>query len=216
MYLVDNANANVIQGNLIGVNAAGTAAIPNGRNGIRFEDSTGAVGDTGSESRNVISGNANEGIFVDDQSSNVGIRNNHIGTNQAGTAAVPNGGSGIRLSGTNHAVIENILSGNGAAGLTLISVQLVDVRSNAIGVDVTGLLPLPNAGAGISVTSANRIEIGDVSTAGRGNTVAFNDGSGVVVSADSDRIGIVDNRILSNGALGIDLLPLRRQCQRSR
>ena len=208
VYLVDNANANVIQANLIGLNAAGTSALPNGQNGIRFEDSTGSVGDTGSESRNVISGNGNEGIFVDNQSSNVGIRNNHIGTNQAGTSAVPNGGSGIRLGGTNHAVIENILSGNGDAGLTLISVQLVDVRSNAIGVNVTGLLPLPNTGAGISVTSANRIAIGDVNTAGRGNTVAFNGGPGVVVSADSDRISVVDNSIHSNGGLGIDLLPL--------
>ena len=208
VYLTDNANGTQVQGNLIGLNAAGTAALANGQNGVRFENARGDVGAAAVPSRNVISGNGSDGIFVDSQSSNIGVRSNFVGTNALGTAAIANGASGLRIQGTNHAVIGNLFSGNAQAGITLTSVQLVDVRSNQIGTDVTALLPIPNGGAGVSISAANRIEIGDIETSGRGNTVAFNVGPGVTVAADTDRVGVVDNSIFGNGGLGIDLLPL--------
>jgi hypothetical protein len=212
IQMTGNASGTEIQGNLIGLNAAGSAAIPNSQNGIQFVDATGTVGGSAATSRNIISGNGQNGILLFG-SSNVGIRGNYIGTNQDGTAGVGNTASGIHvLNGTNHAIggntaaEGNLVSGNGFTAIRFSGSQLVDVRNNLVGTNAAGTGPIPNGSTGIGLDGSNRIEIGDIEQAGRGNTVAFNAGAGIVV-ATSDRIGIVDNRVFSNGGLGIDLFP---------
>lgn len=201
------------QGNLIGLNAGGTAAIANQQNGILFQDGRGSVGTGTAASRNVISGNALSGISVDAQSSNVGIESSYIGTNAAGTAAVPNLLHGIQMSGTNHGIggntapEGNLISGNGQHGISLEQDQLTDIRRNLIGTDLNGTGPIPNGGHGIAVADGNRIAIGGVAQAGLGNTIAFNTGAGINVSGAAERIGMIENAIFSNGGLGIDLAP---------
>src|SRR4029079_6495783 len=93
-----------IQGNLIGTNATGTAAIPNGTTanqqldpaGVLIDTTGVTVGGTSSAARNLISGNHGPGIQLGsnsygsvDSSSNT-IQGNFIGTNAAGTAALAN------------------------------------------------------------------------------------------------------------------------------
>ena len=60
---------NLIEGNYIGTNAAGTGALPNGA-GIAVEGGTGntiggATSVAGTGAGNVISGNANDGLDLD-------------------------------------------------------------------------------------------------------------------------------------------------------
>jgi hypothetical protein len=59
---------NVILGNLIGTNKAGNGSIPNGHNGIRIVDAEeNTVGGVAAGSRNVISGNTQNGISIEGQ-----------------------------------------------------------------------------------------------------------------------------------------------------
>ena len=86
----------------IGVNLAGaafgnsgdgvyvTGASSNNLIGLNPSGASGVVG-------NLISGNAGNGISIHGSSGNVVVAN-RIGTNRAGTSAVPNGGSGIWLT----------------------------------------------------------------------------------------------------------------------
>ena len=86
----------VIAGNYIGINAVGTAALSGLVNlGIQFGNATAgarigtnADGIADIEERNIISGLNGSGIVT--TSGSLVIAGNHIGTNPAGTAAIPN------------------------------------------------------------------------------------------------------------------------------
>jgi len=121
-----------ILGNYIGLNAAGTAALPN-EYGIRIAPNPEINANTvygpcniTIGPNNVISGNNLDGIRVvgtEDapdvrQAQNIVIKGNFIGTNPAGNAAIPNKGNGIMfVSGT----INNTIGGESAADRNVIS-----------------------------------------------------------------------------------------------
>ena len=118
-----------LQGNLIGTNAAGTAAIGNSE-GIVIGSSNNIVGGVASGAGNIISGNSNAGIVIIGGSSNQ-IQGNYIGTNAAGTP-LGNGIEGIRLNASS-----NSIGGTSAGGRNIIAFNglgvLVDSGSgNAI------------------------------------------------------------------------------------
>lgn len=82
---------NLIQGNFIGTNASGLAAIPNdGGITVRFSSGN-TIGGTAPGARNLISGNFSHGIAIVDASSNNVVRGNLIGTDVTGTLPLPNG-----------------------------------------------------------------------------------------------------------------------------
>ena len=125
---------NVIQGNLIGLNADGTAAVPNGFEGVTVqvaEDTE--IGGTAPGAGNDIAGTANDvspgldeppgadgvGILVVDNTPGTVIEDNFIGTDKAGTAAVPNQGSGIELQTAAATITGNVISGNDDGGVTV-------------------------------------------------------------------------------------------------
>ena len=63
--LIVLAAGTLIQGNLVGTDATGSFAIPNGQHGIDTQSGTGmTVGGTSPAARNVISGNAGHGVTV--------------------------------------------------------------------------------------------------------------------------------------------------------
>jgi hypothetical protein len=114
-----------IRGNLIGTNAAGTAALSNSGGGVFIDGvSTGWVVD------NVISGNTG-GISLRGTSANVRIERNLVGRNAAGTAALPNTSVGIRISENPNTTVA-----------TILNVDLVDnvVAHNTCGPDCAGVL----------------------------------------------------------------------------
>src|SRR5262249_14619750 len=57
----------VVQGNFIGTNAAGTAALANSGDGVSLEGTNNVIGGTIAGTRNVISGNAGAGVMIDGQ-----------------------------------------------------------------------------------------------------------------------------------------------------
>jgi hypothetical protein len=143
---------NTIQGNRIGTNAAGTAAIENLFNGINIAGSSGnLVGGTDPGAGNVCSGNVQNGVHVVGRVNfteteltatilSVGntVQGNLCGTNATGTAAIPNGIDGVRLNagatfniiGGTTAAARNVFSSNIAHGVHFDASQPVAVDDN--------------------------------------------------------------------------------------
>src|SRR5256885_8082734 len=117
---------NVIQGNYIGVNAAGTAALGNG-NGLEITSQTNlTIGGSSAGARNVISGNTSAGIDLTGVT-NSSIQGNYIGLDANGQARIANFG-GIAASGNSNLTIGgpgarpgNVVSGNQSIGIALFS-----------------------------------------------------------------------------------------------
>jgi CSLREA domain-containing protein len=82
---------NAVKGNYIGTDAAGAAAVPNTVGVEVYPDShDNIIGGSTEGERNVISGNS-VGVSIFGPSSGIAsIKGNYIGTNAAGTAAIPN------------------------------------------------------------------------------------------------------------------------------
>src|SRR5439155_14990291 len=103
----------LVHGNIIGLDVSGMAAIPNA-GGIFISVSGATIGGTTAAARNVVSGNTGSGINVGVNltssnaliSAGIGavIQGNYVGTNSAGTVAVPNTGSGISSSAANDVI----------------------------------------------------------------------------------------------------------------
>ena len=175
----------MIAGNYIGVNPAGTAAIPNGRMGIFVDGASGdTIGLATAGGGNVISGNVSYGIQVGGITpSNNLIQNNLIGTDSTGTGSISNGNDGIYLNTTTGNVIggttpaaRNIISGNTRAPNTSDGVWISGGSSNTIvgnyiGIDSTGSAILGNENDGINIASSTNNTIGGT-VAGAGNVIS--------------------------------------------
>jgi len=209
---------NVVQGNLIGTNAAGTAALPND-NGVFIRDArSNTIGGTNPRARNVISGNIASGVGIADAAADNVVLGNFIGTDVSGTAALGNGAQGVQIRASNNRVggtdegARNVISGNAASGIEIVRLETpvanVTVQGNFVGLDATGTAAIGNNDAGIQIVSAAKCTIGG-SAAGAGNVVAFNRKSGVAVRDTGDSSAkanvISRNSIHSNGGLGIEL-----------
>ena len=111
----------MIQGNYIGTNAAGTAALGNQANGISLGGGRGdTIGGTIAGAGNLISGNGMVGIGIGSVTrltthSHV-VKGNFIGTDATGTAPLGNGGDGIFLRGLNPPTVANTIGGMAAGG----------------------------------------------------------------------------------------------------
>ncbi len=184
---INAADGNTVEGNLIGTDAAGTAAVANGDDGITvIATSTGnTIGGDTAEQRNVISGNTRSGISIDGATGNTALRN-FIGLNAAGSGAVPNGRRGVAL--TNNANSNtiggggfdgNIISGNTQDGVYVSNASNNDIIGNFIGTDSSGSASVPNQSSGILLQfSANNNFIGGTG-AGEGNLISGNASAGV-------------------------------------
>ncbi len=143
VWITGTASTNTkLQGNLIGTNAAGSAAMPN-TTGVYLSAATSGntIGGAETGARNVISGNRQHGVYIADAGTGGNtVRGNYIGTNAAGTAAVPNFMYGV---GMTSGAANNIIGGGQAGEGNLIS-------GNRIGI----LIPAAAAARSRATTSA--------------------------------------------------------------
>ncbi|MEK7328157.1 MAG: SdrD B-like domain-containing protein [Chloroflexota bacterium] len=97
--LLDTNGNNVVQGNYIGTNVAGTGDLGNLNNGILIQDSANnTIGGTTAAQRNLISGNDGDGIRITGPTSDGNtVQGNYIGTDESGALDVGNSGDGIRI-----------------------------------------------------------------------------------------------------------------------
>ena len=87
-------NGNVVKGNYIGTDATGTAALAGQASGVHIKGfaSQNSVGGSSPGEGNIISGNSDAGVAMFGGGTNGNtVKGNFIGTNAAGSAALPNG-----------------------------------------------------------------------------------------------------------------------------
>jgi Calx-beta domain/Beta-propeller repeat/Carboxypeptidase regulatory-like domain len=204
---LNGVDSNVIQSNYIGLAADGTTAKPNNRGILLNNSSSNQIGGTTAAARNVISGNQfGSGIEINGNS-NV-IQGNFIGTNAAGTAGIPNSGSGVVIF--NATSINNIIGGTAAGSRNVISGNQTGIstsgnnttiQGNLIGTDVTGTIKVPNS-SGIQAIGEN-ILIGGL-TAGSRNVISGSLGDGVVIRGAGSKMqgNFVGTDITGTLALG--------------
>ena len=222
IFIADAASTGSrIEGNFIGTNLGGSAAIGGYEDGVHILRSGGHfVGGSAAGAGNVISGNSDDGIHIVDLSGGPAagntVRGNRIGTDAAGTAALPNGDDGIYHENAKDTVIGgtsagagNVISGNLGDGVEAFgaSCKGLVIQGNRVGTDGAGSLDVGNGGYGLRLVEGEENLIGGT-PAGAGNTFAFNgeDGVGIATAgpfADENRIS--RNSFFGNGGLAIDL-----------
>jgi parallel beta-helix repeat protein len=172
-------NSNTVAGNYVGVDANGTAVLPNAH-GIYIGASaqsntigTDSDGTSDTLERNIVSGNSLFGVYVTGSlTSNNTVAGNYIGTDANGAAALANtngvyvgGNAQLNTIGTNgddtrDSTERNIISGNSSYGVYLAGTGSTDnhVAGNYIGTDVNGTAALANdTGVYLAATQSNTV-----------------------------------------------------------
>jgi hypothetical protein len=204
-----------ISGNYIGLNAAGTAALANGIDGILLNTSSGFLigssDETAIDNPNVISGNIGDGIEISSGASHVKISENYIGTNAAGTGAVANGVHGIYLNSSGSTTIgistsanvTNVISGNSNDAINVSSVGgEIGIYSSYLGVDATGGVALANSNNAITVNgNMDSVTIGNSLDAGT-NVLSSNAGNGLLIQGSGSAGVYVQGNIIGLDSTG--------------
>jgi hypothetical protein len=205
-------SGNVIAGNFLGTNAAGTAAAAN-HMGVTVQGPNNTIGGTAPADRNVVAGNTQAGIILTDSGNNTLIQGNLIGTGSDGTTAIPNttgidsgdilGPTTGTTIGGRTAAARNVIANSVQYGVSFRNAapNVALIEGNFIGLDVTGGAA-GNGIAGIAAAAVTSLTVGGTA-AGAGNTIAFNLRG---ISGSRSAFTILSNSIYSNRQLGIDLL----------
>jgi hypothetical protein len=214
------AAANRIEGNFIGADKLGLAALPN-HSGVVIEDAPGnTIGGMEAGARNLISGNRIVGVIIRGSGARGNsVRANFIGTDSSGTARLGNGNEGVVIENASDNLIGgltgsvgNVISANGSgsldSGITILATggeaRGNRIEGNRIGTDLSGSVNLGNVGSGVFlVTLPGSGQVRGNSTVS--NTIAFNTRAGVAVWNQATENRISQNAIRSSGGLGIDL-----------
>jgi titin len=185
IYLT-NTTGNVISGNYLGVNVAGTTAIPNQKSGIALYGGTqNIIGGTVAGAGNVLSGNVNYGVDIRNPVATGNfVQGNLIGLGAGGTNAIPNTFGGVLLAagaqsntiGGTIAGARNLISGNTTAGVFFTDVNTSNnlVEGNYVGTDLTGTNAIPNTLAGIYMPYGTPGNVIGGTVAGARNVISGN------------------------------------------
>jgi hypothetical protein len=237
------ANGNIFTGNFIGTNATGTAALGNGGVGLYVAGGAqntriGTDGDgiNDAAERNIISGNSYQGIAIQGASSGPNttgtiVAGNYIGTNAAGSAALPNGNNGVYILGgaqntrigTNGPDVDaaaegNLISGNTYQGIAVQGTSSgpnttgTIVAGNYIGTNAAGAAALPNGNDGVFVYGgAQNTRIGvngsDTGAAAERNLISGNTFQGVALSDAGTDSNVVAGNLIGTTITGTSALP---------
>jgi len=216
---------NTIQGNNIGLDITGSAALSNGYHGVIVElgASGTVIGGSSADTRNVISANNGSGVVIRDTNTiNNILTGNFIGTDRTGTVGMGNTGVGIEINqGAADNTIGgsvstgNVISGNGFHGIHIsgAGTNNIDVAGNLIGTNQDGTQAISNGANGVMIGNlAQDIVIGG-DTAVERNIVSGNTLSGVSVESASsvlvqgNYIGtdITGSTTIANSVFGVDI-----------
>ena len=212
LILANSSNA-LVQGNYIGTNALGTAALGN-TVGVMLDGATTAtIGGTVAGARNVISGNTQGGIIIMGAGATGNlVQGNYIGTNALGTATLGNTGSGVSVSnvasntiGGTIAGAGNVISGNRGDGVTVTGTNSTGtlVAGNLIGTNAAGTASISNTFNGVVLNGSVNVTIGGTTTASR-NIISGNGQNGVniVASGTGGTGNVVQGNYIGTNAPG--------------
>jgi hypothetical protein len=215
----DHANL-LVQGNFIGTNRSGNAAIGNGAEGVLIEGQSPigynefTLGGATPGQGNVISGNAASGVRV--VGGNGHIVANHIGTDLSGARALPNGASagathrdGITAESSNLTIggfdpaEGNVISSNAGSGVSVSGGGGAWIYSNLVGTDVTGEIDLGNGGDGVRVTGGVASLYNNIVSGNAGDGVHLEQGG--TLAGNKIGTNAAGSKALGNGGDGLDM-----------
>lgn len=194
-------SSNVIQGNFIGTNAAGTVAIVNGDRGVAISGSQSTNNLIGGDSigkGNLISGNS-RGISIEGPGNT--IQGNLIGTDITGTTILRNS-IGIQALAPNTLIggltpgARNVISGNGTG--VVFGRAGSKLQGNFIGTNISGNFRVANTFDGVVATDGALI--GGTVAAAR-NVIAGNGLSNISLPFDGSNNGVT----VQGNYIGVDV-----------
>lgn len=193
--VISGASNNVVTGNRIGTDATGTIDLGNSSDGILILGgaTNNVIGGTTFGTRNIISGNNQNGVEINGSSATGNkIQSNFIGTKRNGTTSLGNTLDGVLITaGASKNVVggtvdqaRNVISGNGSDGLQIDGGGTTgnNVRGNYIGTDRTGTTKLGNTRNGVFISSGASNNIIGGPAAGTRNVISGNDIDGVQIN----------------------------------
>ncbi|MCA9917062.1 MAG: hypothetical protein KC445_03875 [Anaerolineales bacterium] len=211
---------NNVWGNLIGTNLNGTTAIGNDVGiGLLVGASQNEIGGTTSAKRNLISGNQDAGVLIQDRETETDTTNhgttanwvagNYIGTNLAGDAAIANkwgvaiafGTAGNRIGGVEPGA-RNVISGNTDAGVQIegVGASANQVEGNTIGLNAAGTGTVANYDGITLIQGASDNLIGGATTSA-GNVISGNAHTGIFVQGQGTSGNLIQgNQIGTSGS----------------
>jgi hypothetical protein len=199
------ASGNRLLGNLIGLGAGGATALGNGSHNVYVLNAPGnTVGGTAAVGAgNVISASGASGVLIEGAGATGNrVQGNYIGTDASGTLARGNAGNGVAVLGASGNTVgaegnvgDNVVSGNGGAGISLSGAGATGnvVVGNFVGTDASGAVALPN-GTGITLSAGAANNTIGTAAIGGGNLVSGNRGHGVSI----DGAGTSGNVLVGN------------------
>lgn len=212
VWIGDSDNL-VFTGNMIGLDADGSTAIGNGKEGIKVNSSTNVrIGGTTYAERNIISSNNWDGVHFDNSDNGV-VKGNFVGLAADGLTDRGNNSHGIKFaSGSDNATIggstrqeRNVVGGNGQNGILLENSTNGTVENNYSGVDSTGNTQVANGQSGLALPSTSNSTVQD-------NILSGNNNEGIwFQNSDNNNfyrnlIGVaLDGSDMGNGSNGIQL-----------
>ncbi len=212
-----NAGGSFIQGNYIGVNVAGSAALANALTGVNINNvGTTTIGGAAAGQGNTIAGNGGAEVQINGASAlNNTVQGNMIGVRFNGTTVIPSAGSGVVVSGGadgtliggNVAGAGNIIGGNALTGVDIrdAGTTTTTVSGNHIGTNASDA-DLGNTQQGVKFSNGTTANVIGGTLAGSGNTIAWNDMQGIASITGTDAGNrFLGNSIHDNSLLGIDL-----------
>ncbi len=204
--LISGSGANTITGNFLGTNPTGTAQGYGNQTGIEVQTSGNTVGGSKAAERNVISGNNNQGVLLDDGASGNVVAGNYIGTDVTGSMRIGNNGGGVVLYdaptntiGGSASGAGNLISGNGNDGIQVSSSNngpgslSTVIQGNVIGLTAQGNLALGNNNNGVEVDYGSGTLIGGPKAADA-NVISGNQ-AGVYLQNSATGVAIEGNLI---------------------
>ena len=211
-----NINGYTQSGSVQNTSCTGTATLQIVLNGALAPlSSNGLTLMTGSSTIQGLVINGFDGNGIEIMSGSNTVRGNFIGTNAAGTAAVPNNTNGVQITGgtsnsigTNFLQFRNVISGNAGRGIVVSGLggaNGTQIRGNYIGTSADGNSDVGNGSDGVDISqSANNVVGGTSSILGcfAGNLISGNNEDGIGISGTSATGNRVQGNLIGTNAAG--------------
>jgi uncharacterized repeat protein (TIGR01451 family) len=215
--LTGGSNTNLVQGNYIGLNPAGTGPVANTFSGIAIDSSAGnTIGGTAAGAGNVISGNTQQGMWINNSDGTL-IQGNIIGLNEAGDGPVANGNIGIVIEGASTNTVvggttanhRNIISANTSYGVYINGAGTTGnrVEGNYIGLDQAGTGDQGNGGDGVRIAGGAAGNFIGGTASGAGNVISGNADEGIDLTDAGTSNNRVEGNYIGTNAAGTSDIP---------